>query len=389
MNKIKRISDENLLMIVLAFIAFSIGVWGNYRQLWLEDVGFTVVSISRLFSVALICSAVISFIISLFSYKVKIRDFVLLSILMRSISMVVLLFTTNTFMIKTMMLLCIMCEVIFAIAFYPLLTYLTKTDESYRKKTLVEYFAKDIGIVGCGLLIGVSIGKFVFNYDTCLLISTFASLLSMIFLLMYEHKEKHKKVESLKSSTKELLSSKINRYFLLNQMIINISYGIIFDLMMLILTNYINFEVSLASVFIIVCNVLGSIFASIFSRYGKNLSISVSSIIKFGTRALAYFIAFTMNNITTFIIAIVIAYISSRILEDKVTGKFLQIIDEENQFLYGNIRYFVVCIGEGIGTFIAGILIGYSFRVLFLGAAIITLIQTLIMIYLSKLSKNC
>ena len=146
---------------------------------------------------------------------------------------------------------------------------------------------------------------------------------------------------------------------------------------------------SLASVFIIVCNVLGSIFASIFSKYGKNLSISVSSIIKFGTRSLGYFVAFTMNNITSFIIAIVVAYISSLILEDKVTGKFLQIIDEENQFLYGNIRYFVACIGEGIGTFLAGVLIGYSFRVLFLGAAIVTLIQTIILIYLGKLSKNC
>ncbi|MBR4178977.1 MAG: MFS transporter [Bacilli bacterium] len=389
MKRVKKISDENLLMIVLAFLAFSIGIWGNYRQLWLEDVGFTLIGISKLFSVALICSAIISFIISLFSYKIKIKDIVLLSILMRSISMVILLFTSNMFIIKTMMLLCIMCEVIFAIAFYPLLTYITKTDESYRKKTLIEYFARDIGIVSCGLLIGVSLGKFVFNYDTCLLISTFASLLSMVFLAMFNHKEKHKKVESLTKSFKELLSNKINKVFLTNQLIINISYGIVFDLMMLILTNYINFEVSLASVFIIVCNVLGSIFASIFSKYGKNLSISVSSIIKFGTRSLGYFVAFTMNNITSFIIAIVVAYISSRILEDKVTGKFLQIIDEENQFLYGNIRYFVACIGEGIGTFLAGVLIGYSFRVLFLGAAIVTLIQTIILIYLGKLSKNC
>lgn len=384
----KKISNENLLMIVLAFLSFSIGIWGNYRQLWLEDVGFTLLKISRLFSVALICSAVISFIISLFSYKIRIKDIVLLSILMRSISMVILLFTSNMFMIKTMMLLCIMCEVIFAIAFYPLLTYITKTDESYRKKTLIEYFGRDIGIVSCGLLIGVSLGKFVFNYDTCLLIATFTSLIPVIFLLMYDHKEKHKKIESLKKSVKELLSNKINNVFLINQLIINISYGIVFDLMMLILTNYVSFEVSLASVFIIVCNVLGSIFAAIFNKYGKNLSIGISSIIKFGSRTLGYLIAFTMNNTISFIIAIVIAYISSRILEDKVTGKFLQIVDEKNQFLYGNIRYFVTCIGEGIGIFLAGILLVKSFKYLFLGAAVITLVQTLILIYLSKLRKD-
>ena len=389
MKKIKKISDENTLMIVLAFLAFSIGLWGNYRQLWLEEVGFNITEISRIFSVALICSAVISFIISLFSSKIRIKDIVLLSILMRSVSMVILLFTSNVFVIKTMMLLCIMCEVIFAIAFYPLLTFVTKTDESYRKKTLIEYFAKDIGIVSCGLLIGVSIGKFVFSYDTCLIIALITSLLSMIFLIMYKRDEKHKKVRSLKKSFKELLTSNINKLYLFDTFIINISYGIVFDLMMLILTNYVNFEVSLASVFIIVCNVLGSIFASLFSKYGKKLSIELSSIIKFGSRIVGYLIAFTMNNTISFIIAIVVAFISSRILEDKVTGKFLQIIDEENQFLYGNIRYFISCLGEGVGTFLAGILISYSFRVLFLGAAILTIIQTLILIYLGKLSKKC
>ena len=35
-EKIKKfcnINDENVLMIVLAFISFSIGIWSNYRQL--------------------------------------------------------------------------------------------------------------------------------------------------------------------------------------------------------------------------------------------------------------------------------------------------------------------------------------------------------------------
>ena len=42
-NRILKISDENILMIVLAFMCFSIGVWSNYRQLWLENVGFSII----------------------------------------------------------------------------------------------------------------------------------------------------------------------------------------------------------------------------------------------------------------------------------------------------------------------------------------------------------
>ena len=383
-----RISDENLLMIVLAFMCFSIGIWGNYRQLWLSDNGFDIVSISRLFSVALICSAVISFIISLFSYKIKVKNVTLLSMVLRIISMIILLITKDNFIIKTCMLLCIMCEVIFSIAYYPLLTFITKTDESYRKKTLIEYFARDIGIVSCGLLIGVTFGKYVFNYDTCLILALISSIIASIFLLVYKSNEHHKKTINLVKSTKKLLVNKINKTYLINQLIINISYGIIFDLIMLILTDYINFNVAFTSVFIIVCNVLGSVVATILSKIGTNLSITMSSIIKFGSRSIGYVLAFVFGSIPMFIVAIVMAFITSRILEDKVTGSFLQIIDEEDQFLYGNIRYFVACLGEGIGAFLAGILVVKSVKFLFLGAGVLTIIQTIILIYLDKIKKD-
>lgn len=383
-----RISDENLLMIVLAFMCFSIGIWGNYRQLWLSDNGFDIVSISRLFSVALICSAVISFIISLFSYKIKVKNVTLLSMVLRIISMIILLITKDNFIIKTCMLLCIMCEVIFLIAYYPLLTFITKTDESYRKKTLIEYFARDIGIVSCGLLIGVTFGKYVFNYDTCLILALISSIIASIFLLVYKSNEHHKKTINLVKSTKKLLVNKINKTYLINQLIINISYGIIFDLIMLILTDYINFNVAFTSVFIIVCNVLGSVVATILSKIGTNLSITMSSIIKFGSRSIGYVLAFVFGSIPMFIVAIVMAFITSRILEDKVTGSFLQIIDEEDQFLYGNIRYFIACLGEGIGAFLAGILVVKSVKYLFLGAGVLTIIQTIILIYLDKIKKD-
>ncbi len=380
------ISEEKILMIVLAFMCFSIGIWSNYRQLWLENVGFSITQISKLFSIALICSAVIAFIISLFSTKINVKSIIVMSILFRCISMTLLLFTSNTFIIKTDMLLCVMSEVIFSIAFYPLLTFITKSDESFKKKTLIEYFAKDIGIVFCGLLIGVSIGKLVFSYDTCLLIALITSYISLIILMFYKREEKIKNSnKSLIKTAKKIFKSKINTLFLTNQLIINISYGIVFDLIFLILTNYVNFEVSLASVFIIVCNVLGSITGAIIGKYSDSWSVSKSSIIKFGIRVSGYLIAFILNNTVGFIIAIVLGYITSRILDNKITGTFLEMIDSQSQFLFGNIRYFAACIGEGIGVFLAGLLIEISFKYIFLGAIFVTIVQVIILIYLDKL----
>lgn len=389
--KEKNTKNENILMIVYALVCFSMGGWSNYRQLWLSEAGFSVTEISRLFSVALICSAIISFIISIFSVKVKVKNVVFLSIIFRSISMLMLFATKDIFLIKASTLLCIMSDVIFMVSFYPMLTFVTMSDESYRRKTLIEYIAKDVGIISCGLLFGVSFGKYIFDYNTCLIIAIISCILSGFILLFFNGEEKHTKKEklTLKKSFKEILSSKINRLFLYNQLIINISYAVIFDLIMIILTEYISFEVSFASVFIIVCNVLANMINILINKYGKNMSLKVSAIVKFGTRTLGYIVAFILNNWTGFVLAIVIGLLTSRMLEDKVTGSFLQLINEENQFLHSNIRYFISCIGEGIGAFIAGILLSVSFKYIFLGAAILTFVQTIIQIYMSKLKEKC
>ena len=110
--------------------------------------------------------------------------------------------------------------------------------------------------------------------------------------------------------------------------------------MMLILTNYIGFEVSYASIFIIVANMFATIFSYIFSKVSKNYSVALSAFIKYGTRAIIYIIAFKINTIFMFIFTISYAFIMCRVLEDKVTGTFVEQIEEKNQFLFGNIWYF-------------------------------------------------
>ena len=378
--------NENSLMIILALMSFAIGIWENYRQLWLESIGFNIVNISRIYSVALICSSIISFIISIFSSKIKIKSIISLSIVFRIISLLVLLFTKDTFTIKVSFLLCIMSDIIFSISFYPLLTYITKTEESFKKKTLIEYFARDIGIVSCGLLIGVYIGKYLFNYETCLIISLIISVVAFILLFRFKSNERHH--HNVVDSFKLILKKKVNRVFLYNQVIIKISYGVVFSLLMLILVNYINFDVSIASVYIIVCNVIGSFLALIFTKIGKNFTTTKSAIVKFGSRIMFYLLAFIFHNKVFFILALTIGNVTSRMLEEKITAPFLKDIKSDDQFLFSNFRYLSLCLGEGIGAFLAGILIIYSLKYLFLGAIIFTIIQIIIYSYMDKLRKE-
>ena len=392
MKKLNKVGNEKIILIVLFFMSFSMGVWSNYRQLWLEERLFTITDISRILSVALICSSVISFIISLFSGKIKIKDIIFESIIIRTISMILLLFVQDSFTIKTCILLTIMCEVIFSVSYYPLLVLINKTDEMYRKKSLIDYVSRDIGIIGCGLLLGISIHNIpILTYQGCLVIALIANILSGIALLMFNHKEKVSNEHgALLKSFKNIFKDKTNIIYLISVLFIDISYGIVFDLMMLILTgkDYINFEVSYASIFIIVCNFLGSVFCSMFNKLSNKISFNFGIFIKFGTRLLSFIIAYLTNDINAFIIAIVISYITSRLLEDKSTGTFLKRVKNEDQFLYGNIRYFIACLGEGVGAFLAGVLIVISFKNIFLGAAITTTIQIILLLIAYKTIKE-
>lgn len=390
MKRILKISDETLILIMLAFMAFSISIWSNYRQLWLQDFGFNLAEISKILSVALICSAIISFVISLFSTEVKIKDVLLLGMIIRSCAMTILVFNPNTYVIKICTLLCIMCETMFSIGFYPLLSTVNKSSSTYRKQSLINYISKDAGIIICGLLIGVVVGNRVFDYNSCLFLSLISSVIAICILLLYAPNKIYKKGKVLKINVaiKNLFKSKINNIYLFIQFVVNISYGLIFGLMMLLLTDYIEFSVAFASIFIIGANVLGSIMCSFFIKYGKKISVKMSNIIKYGTRVLFYFLAFLFNNRIWFIIAVVFSYITYRLLDDKINGVYIRNIDTDSQFLFGNIRYFVLSIGEGVGTYLAGYILQISFNSLFLAASIVTLLQVILYFGLDNLRQK-
>lgn len=373
-----KINDEDVLMIVLAFIAFSFGVWSSYGQLWLQSNGFDLEGISNVLSIALVCSAIISFVVSLFSDKVKIKDIIILFMIIRVFSLTILLLTKDHYIIRVCMLLCIMSEVIFSISFYPLLSTVNKGEDAYRKHALISYIAKDAAIISCGLLIGVVVGNIVFDLNSCLFIALVSNILGIISLFLFNQNKLYKKKNILpfKKSLRNLFKSRVTNYFLFIQFIANITYGMVFGLMMILLTDYLNFEISFASIFVIICNVFGSIACSLFIRFGKKLSIKLSVLIKYVPRVIIY------------ISSLLIAIVTSRVLDDKVNGTYIIKIDTDSQFLFGNIRYFVLSLGEGAGIYLAGALLKISFSSLFLGAAIITILQIIMFIMLDNLSQK-
>lgn len=378
----KKIKDEYILLTVYAIMSFSFGMWFNYRQLWLKDIGFDVSSISKLLSVSLICSSIIIFIISFFSNKINLKKLITLSLIFRTISLFTIMFVNDSYIVKVCMLLCIMCENIFSLTFYPLLSLVNKSNYIYKKQVSINYFAKDSAIILCGLLLGLTIGKYTIDYNTCLFIVYVCTLVSTGIMLFFNNdyfirKNKFKKFfESVFGIFKD---KKIN-YYLLGQFICEVGYNMIFGMLMLLLTGYLNIGVGSASIFIIVCSVLGSTVSKILSKKSDDFSLLKSYLIKYGSRILVYLCAFIINKPIFYIIAISVSYISIKILDDKVNGTFIREISDDSRFLFGNIRYFILNIADGIGVFIAGILFDISLSYLFFCAFLLTLISLIIFV---------
>lgn len=53
MSKIKK---ENQILIMLAFFSISMGLWENFRQLWLQDNNFSATDISNIISIGTLVS---------------------------------------------------------------------------------------------------------------------------------------------------------------------------------------------------------------------------------------------------------------------------------------------------------------------------------------------
>lgn len=389
MRKFFKLSNEDVAIIVLACVSFSIGIWANYRGLWLQDLGFSVSSVSKILSVALICSSIISFIVSVISTKVNIKNVLLLAIVYRMLAMIVLLNVSNPYIIKTCILLTIMCETIFSIAIYPLISTINKSNQAYKKHVLVSYIAKDAAVILCGLLLGVAIGNYIVDLNGCLFLALVTSSIGAIMLLLFDSEKETKKKKSLpfKKAVKNIFSSRLNNNYLLALFVQNIPYGMVFGMIMLILTTYIKIDVSVASIFIIVCNTLGSVIATYFATKHDKMSIKTAINIKYTLRMIAYGLAFLTNNIYVIMFSILYAFILARSFDDKLSGTFINNVDTTSQFLFGNIRYFVTNLGEGVGIFLSGHLLQISFNYLFLGAFIFTTLQVIMYLNLNKLFK--
>lgn len=387
----KKVKDETKILIMLAFFSISMGLWDNFRQLWLEANNMNVSEISRLLSIGTFISAILIFISAKTLKLDKIKGFITGCLLTNSINMFVLFLineTGNLGLIRACIVLNIILEKFVIICIYPLITTIQKTETIYSKRKLVEYLFRDVGILIGGIFIGKTIFNLNIDYNICLSISLISILIAT--LIMANIKTKTASQRS-KISFKYILKDKILVTYIITYFIGSAAMKTGLGLKMLMLTSQLNFTPSKATNYLLIVGLIADMIGIIALKYLTPKNDYITITLKFGIRLLLYIIAFMSNNITLVIIAITWSLLISTSYENKTDGVYINRVNTEYQMFFSNMRFVVGIAAEAVGLLLAGIVFEYGIRYI-LGLSAVFIIPQLslnyLMIYMRHKESN-
>ncbi len=391
MSKIWK-KTENKILIILLLFSISIGLWNNFRQLWMQDNGLAPTEISKILSFGTLFCVVCILIFSKYIKLDKIKKFISLALLIKIINLIILFFINNTALntlINLSIIIDIIIERLIIISIYPLIVTIKKSNNLYSKRKLVEYTGRDLGVLIGGFIIGKTIFGILFNYNLCLLISIIFSIISLIILV-------NVKIQNIETKTskenifKYVFTNKFRLMYIIYYLIGQIAYSTALGLKMLTLTNYLNFSDSAATKYFLAVGILADIIGIICLKKFQPKSDYITISIKFGIRFIGYSLAFLSNNIIVVICAMTWSLLISTSYENVTDAPYINSITNDKQLAYTNLRYMVGSLGESIGTFLCGLMYAQGLKYMFGLSAIFMLLQltlAYILIYQRKKLK--
>ncbi|MEG0873231.1 MAG: hypothetical protein RSE57_04365 [Clostridia bacterium] len=369
--------QENKILIVLLLFSISIGLWNNFRQLWMQDNGLNATEIGNILSFGTLICVIGILIFSKYIKLDKIKKFITIALIIKIVNMFFLFVINNSSFfsfINLSIIIDIIIERLIIISIYPLILTIKKSNTLYSKRKLVEYTGRDLGVLIGGFLIGKTIIGTVINYNISLLISILFSIISVCILFNIKIENIQLKT-SREKTFKYIFMNKFRLTYIIYYLIGHIAYSTALGLKMLTLTNYMNFTDSFATKYFLVVGILADIIGIVCLKrlQPKNDYITIS--IKFGLRFIGYTLAFLSNNIFVIIIAMTWSLLISTAYENVTDAPYINNIDADKQLAYTNFMYIVGSIGESIGIFLCGLMYAIGLKYMFGLSAIFMLIQ--------------
>ena len=383
--------NENKILLMLAFFSISIGLWNNFRQIWLEDNSFSVSNISNIISLGTLISVIAIAFIGKYVKLNKLKNTLVVVLILKFINMLFLyIFNKSNLLsvINILIIIDIVTEYITITSVYPLITILNKSGTLYSKRRLTEYLFRDIGILFGGVFIGKTISGILIDYNVCLIISNIFLLISIFVITTIKLDTKDEKNENKNSCFKIILKSKIIYLYLIYVLIGTIAMSTALGLKMLVLTNYFGYSDNVATNYLLIIGLLADIFGIVALKYLTPKNDYLTITIKFGIRFIGYILAFISNNLIITIIAISWSIFISTSYENICDGVYINRLDNKYQLSFSNICHIVRFLGESIGVFLCGMMYEIGLRYMFGLSAIFMIFQLGIAYYLINLRKK-
>lgn len=352
---------ENQILLMLAFFSISIGLWGNFRQLWLQSNGYSVTEISNIISIGTFISVIGIFLTAKYIKLDKLKKFMIFVLFIKFFNLIFLCLLNNQGLnnyVSFSIVIDFIAEYIIITSIYPLITNIIKTDTIFSKRRLTEYLFRDIGILIGGIIIGkIILGKMI-DYNMCLIVSNFFLLMSLIVIckLKIEISHEEETIKEKRGFLKYIISKKIIVLYLIYLFVGTIAMSTALGLKMLTLTGYYNFSDTCATNYFLIVGLIADIIGIIALKYLTPKNDYLTITIKFGIRFLGYIIAFLSNDIIITLIAITWSLLISTAYENICEGKYINLINKEYQLSFTSIRNVIRFLAESIGIFLCGIM---------------------------------
>ena len=390
----KLLENKNLkyIFIMIIFFSISFGLWNNFRLLWLEENSLDPSEISRVMSLATFFGAISIIFISLKISMANIKKLLSVTLLIRIVSYLILFLGYQhlpTRLIAILFIFDIASYTVGYLATYPLITRVIKDDKVYSYRQLTTYICQDLGVLIGGLLLGFTIGNYVFNYNSFLLITLICLVIALFSLSKVKLNDRvHYKNVSLKDYLKAFKKDKISNIYLLYIFISDLSYNCALGMQMLILTNILDISSKNATFYFLLMGIIADIFGVLALKKLTPKNDYLTILLKFGPRMLGYTLVFIFPSKAMTLIAITISLFLTTAYENKTDAVYLNRIDTKYQLLFSNIRKLVGSLGNAIGLYLTGILFIFGSKYIFGVAALIGYIQIAIALYLVYLRKK-
>ena len=380
-------NNKKQILYMLAFFCIGVGLWENFRQLWLQSNNFNVSQISTTLSIASLVSAICIFISSTKIQLSKINEFISITLLLKIFVMFLLFLNSNGNMqiIRLLIILDIVLEKFVILSIYPLMICVEKSDTLYSKRKLIEYLCRDIGMFVGGITVGKTISNLIINYNILLFLSLIFTIISALILININVKNENKKTNV---SFKYIIKDKITIIYLLYYFIASIAMSVGLGLKMLMLTTKLGFSDVSATNYLLIIGLIADIIGIIALKFltFKNDYLTIK--IKFGLRLLIYLLAFFTNKYIIIIISITWSILISTAYENKTDAPYINRIKNEYHIFFSNIRYMIWMTGNSIGLYFAGIMYQYGINYMFGLSSIFMLFQLGLAYYLISLRNK-